>query len=125
MTLLKTEDTYTARFKAVEMATAYGRKGRGTHTRGQNYRALNFELEIFDEDGHPVGILPGGFPVTQTTSHNSPLIRFFRSIGIFRDPEEFDPAELVGMNVKISVNNVCDSQVGLRTVVDHFFPAIV
>lgn len=125
MTLLNTEDTYTARFKAVEIATACGRKGRGANTRGQNYRALNFELEVFDEEGRPIGMLPGGFPVTQTTSHNSPLIRFFRSIGIFRDPEEFDPVELIGLNVKISINNVCDNQFGLRSVVDHFFPAIV
>ena len=125
MTLLNIENTYSAQFKEAEMATSCGRRGRGANTRGQHYRALNFELEVFDEDGCPMGTIPGGFPVTHTATHNSPLIRFFRSIGIFRVPEEFDPSELVGMEVRISINNICDNQLGLRSVVDHFFPAIV
>jgi len=125
MTLLNTKNIYTARFKNATVVAACGHKGRGGNIHSQNYRALNYELEVFDESGHSLGILPGGFPVTQTTSHNCPLIKFFKAIGIFRDPSDFDPNELKGTEVQISVNNVCDSQFGLRSVVDHFHPAIV
>ncbi|VGO15038.1 hypothetical protein PDESU_03618 [Pontiella desulfatans] len=125
MILLNTENTYAARFKNTAIVTACGHKGRGANTRSQNYRAFNYELEIFDNSQNFLGILCGGFPITSTTSHNSPLIKFFKAIGIFRNPVDFDPGELKGIEVRISVNNVCDSQSGLRSVVDHFHPAIV
>lgn len=119
---LSIESIYPAEFRDAKYETASGRKGRGTHTRGENYRALNYELVVFDEAGKPLGMIPGGFPVTQTATHNSPLIKFFRSIGIFRDPNEFDPRELVGQEVRISINNICENPIGLRSVVDRFFP---
>lgn len=124
MILLNIEASYTAKFKEAKFATARGRKGRGSGTRSLNYRALNFELEVFDEQGSLLGILPGGIPETGTSTHNNPVIRFFRSIGIFRDPKEFDPNELNGLKVMITVNNICDAH-GLRSVVDHFYPQMV
>jgi len=120
---LQTENIYPARFKEAKFETASGRRGKGAHTRGQRYRALNYELNVFDDAGDFLGTIPGGFPVTQTVTHNSPLVRFFRSVGIFRNPEEFDPEELVGIEVRITVNNICESPIGLRSVVDSFFPA--
>lgn len=119
---LNIENIYPAQFKEAKIETASGRKGRGAHTRGQNYRALNYELEVFDEAGEPLGTIPGGFPVTQSVTCNSPLIRFFRSIGIFRNPDDFNPKELEGMEVRITVNNICENPIGLRSVVDQFFP---
>lgn len=124
MILLSIENTYPATFKKAEFVTAQGRKGRGASTRALRHRALNFELEVFDEKGRLLGTLPGGVPETGTVTHNNPLIRFFRSIGIFRDPNEFDPTELNGREVMITVNNVCDGH-GLRSVVDRFYPQIV
>lgn len=125
MTILSIEKTYIAKFKDAGFVTAPGRKGRGTDTRAQNYMALNYELEVFNEDGELMGTLPGGFPVTHTRTHNCPLVRLFRAIGIFRAPEDFDPSELKGLHVQISINNVCDNRLGLRSVVDHFYAAIV
>lgn len=122
MTLLNIENTYRARFADARIATARGRKGKGAYTRAQTYRAFNYELRIFDENRQPLGAVFGGFPVTGVATHNSPIIKFFKSLGIFRDPETFDPKELVGLEVWVTLNNVCDSQIGLRSVVDQFFP---
>lgn len=125
MTLLDIDKTYAAEFITAGYIIAAGRKGRGTGTRGMNYCALNYELKVYDDGGRQIGTLPGGFAVTHTSSHNSPLVRFFRAIGIFRAPEEFDPSELEGLEVRISVNNICDGNLGLRCVVDQFHPAKV
>lgn len=119
MLLLNIENIYSASFKDSRFYTATGFTGRGANIRAQNYRALNFNLEVFDEDGNLIGTLPGGVTATDTSTHNSPLVRFFRSLGIFRDPEEFNPCELDGMKVLISVNNVFDGH-GLHSVVDHY-----
>ena len=120
MLLLNIEETYSARFKKARIKTARGLLGTGTATRSQNHRALNYELEVYDEENNILGILSGGFLAVNTTSRNSPLIRFFREIGIFREPEEFNPKELEEMDVIIEVNNVCDNQHGLRSVVSKF-----
>lgn len=124
MILLNIENTYIAKFKEAEFVTARGYKGRGSSTRALKHRALNFELEVFDENGCLLGILPEGVQEAGTSTHNNPVIRFFRSIGIFGDPKEFDPTELNGLQVMITVNNVCDGH-GLRSVVERYYPAIV
>lgn len=124
MILLNIENIYSATFKDAKLDTATGRIGRGANTRGQNYRALNFDLEVFDEDRNLIGTMPSGISATDTSTHNSPLVRFFRSIGMFRDPEEFNPSELNGLEVRIAINNVFDGH-GLHSVVDRFYPAIV
>lgn len=124
MILLSIENTYLAKFKRAKYETATGITGQGANTRGKNYRALNFELEVFDENGCRIGTLPGGFPVTDTSSHNTPLVRFFRAIGIFRDPEEFKPSEIEGMDVRITINNIMGDH-GLRSAVDRFYPVKV
>jgi len=124
MIILDIGNIYRATIKGTKMDTAPGLIGKGANTRIQNFRALNFELEVFDENGKLIGTLPSGISATNTSSHNSPLIRFFRSIGIYRDPEEFSPNELDGLNVRISVNNTCDGH-GLRSIVNEFYPTIV
>jgi len=123
MLLLSIEKTYPARFKTADFEMKRGLLGTGATTRSQNHRALNYELEVFDGESNLLGILPGGVLAINTTSRNSPLIRFFREIGIFREPDEFSPGELDGMDVIIEVNNVCDNQHGLRSVVSRFHPA--
>ncbi len=120
MLLLNIEETYPARFKTADFEIKRGLLGTGATTRTQNHRALNYELEVFDAKGNLLGILPGGVLAVNTTSRNSPLIRFFREIGVFREPDEFRPRELEGMNVVIEVNNVCDNLHGLRSVVSRF-----
>ena len=124
MILLDIKNTYNAIIRESKMDTAPGIIGRGAKTRVQNFRALNFNLEVFDEDGHLIGTLPSGVSATNTSSHNSPLVRFFRSIGIYRDPEEFSPSELDGLEIRISINNTFDGH-GLRSVVDQYYPIIV
>lgn len=124
MTLLNSLELHAAKFSKARFIEKNGLAGRGGATRLQHYRALNCELEVFDESGEPIGFIPWGISVSQTASHNNALIRFFRSIGVFFDPTEFDPEkDLEGMEVNISVNNVCDNHWGIRTVVDKFFPA--
>ena len=122
MISLNIENVYSATFKDSNIVSKEGLKGRSGTTRIQRYRALNCILEVFDNSGNSLGMIPWGIPVNQTKTHNCPLIKFFRSIGIYRDPDKFNPKELEGLNVQISVNNVCDNHFGLRTVVDQFFP---
>lgn len=123
MILLSTDKIHPAKFKTPKFKEGNGLTGSGGNIRSQRYRALNCELEVFDENGRYLGVIPWGISVTQTATKNCSLVRFFRSIGIYRNPEEFNPKELEGMDVMISVNNVCDKHWGLRTVVDHFYPA--
>jgi hypothetical protein len=126
MTILDTNTIYPARFKNATIVSKNGIKGRSGTTRLQRYRALNCELEVFSESGDLIGVIPWGIQVAQTSTHNCPLIRFFKSIGAFFDPTEFTPGtDLEGREVMIAVNNVCDNHWGLRTVVDQFFPANV
>lgn len=123
MLLLNIENTYPARFKNARFEMKRGLLGTRATTRSQNHRALNYDLEVFDAENNLIGILPGGVQAVSTSSRNSPLIRFFREIGIFREPEEFNPKELENMDVIIEVNNVCDNQQGLRSVVSKFHRA--
>lgn len=123
MTVLNTNEIYTARFKDAIIVSKDGIKGRSGTTRLQRYRALNCELEVFDESGELIGIILWGISVAQISTYNNALIRFFKSIGVFFDPSEFDPkTDLKDLEVIIAVNNVCDNHWGIRTVVDQFFP---
>ncbi len=122
MTILNTDSVYEARITHADIISEEGIKGRSGTTRSQHYRALNCELEVLDESGKQLGLVPWGIPVTQTATKNCALIRFFKSVGIFHDPETFNPKDLEGLEVVVAVNTVCDSHWGIRTVIAQFFP---
>jgi hypothetical protein len=82
---------------------------------------MNWRFSI--KKGNFPGILPQGFPAENMESHNSPIMRFIRSLGLYCDPATFEPAELEGMNVRIVINNVCNSNPGLHSIVTNIFPA--
>ena len=117
-TILSMEHLYAARFYDAGFVDAPGLQGLGSNTREMKYRALNYGLEVFDPNGNYIDNLPGGFPATDRL-----LVLFFKSIGIDRIPREFNPSELKGKMVHISINNICDNPGGLRSVVSQFFPA--
>ena len=89
----------------------------------ESHRCLNYTLRVFAPGENNPRLLQGGIPLDNTRGNYAPIIRFFKQIGCFRDPDDFDEKEFEGHRVFVDTGVIFDRKLGLRPYVLRFHPA--
>jgi len=89
----------------------------------ERHRCLNYTVRVFAPGEKEGRLLQGGIPLDKTRGNYAPIIRFFKQIGCFRDPDDFDEKEFEGRRVFVDTGVIFDKKLGLRPYVLRFYPA--